>query len=101
MLTYLEQKYSVQALNGRPGEFERLSKVVKELESQLAAEKADRDDNDTEKRSINSEEETDEDDEDDYVDDLPVEQTKKINTRGPRSSVSAEAFGSWNQRAAF
>ena len=53
------------------------------------------------KRELHSEDETDEDDEDDYVDDLPLEQTKKINTRGPRSSVSAEAFGSWNQRAAF
>ena len=101
MLSYLEKKYEAQALNGRPGEFERLTKVVKDLETQLASEKAGHDDDEKEKRSINSEEDTDEDDEDDYVDDLPVEQTKKINTRGPRSSVSAEAFGSWNQRAAF
>ncbi len=40
MLNYLEKKYEAQALNGRPGEFERLSKIVKDLEEQLAIEKA-------------------------------------------------------------
>ena len=44
MLTYLEQKYGAQALNGRPGEFERLSKIVKDLETQLASEKSNRND---------------------------------------------------------
>ena len=40
MLNYLEKKYEAQALNGRPGEFERLSKIVKDLEEQFAIEKA-------------------------------------------------------------
>ena len=48
----------------------------------------------------NSEDETDEDDEDDYVDNLPeIIQNKK--GRGPRTSVSSEAFGSWNKKEAF
>ena len=88
-------------MNGRPGELERLTKIVKDLEQQVAAEKVEESARDSEKRELHSEDDTDEDDEDDYIDDLPVEQTKKINTRGPRSSVSAEAFGSWNQRASF
>lgn len=36
--------------------------------------------------------------EDDYIDDLPV--TLKSRT-GPRPSVSAESFGSWNKKEAF
>jgi hypothetical protein len=43
---------------------------------------------------LKSEENTDEDEDSDYVDDL-VESTKNKG-RGHRSSVSAEAFGSWN-----
>ncbi len=39
-------------------------------------------------------------DEDDYVDILP-EQLAKAKARGPRSSVSAEAFGSFNKKSAF
>ena len=74
--------------------------MAKELEQQVKAEQA-LESAQSDKRELHSEDETDEDDEDDYVDDLPLEQTKKINTGGPRSSVSAEAFGSWNQRAAF
>ena len=37
-------------------------------------------------------------DEDDYVDSLPVPVAKKMK---PRASVSAEAFGTWNQKSAF
>lgn len=46
-----------------------------------------------------SEFETDEDNEDDYIDNLP-EATSK-NKKGPRSSVSAEAFGLWNKKSDF
>lgn len=38
-------------------------------------------------------------DDDDYVDDLPVVIQNK--NKGPRSSVSAEAFGNWNKKSAF
>lgn len=39
-------------------------------------------------------------DEDDYVDDLPQVIEKKKG-RGPRNSVSAEAFGVWNKKKEF
>jgi hypothetical protein len=32
MLKYLEKKYGLQALNGRPGELENLTAQIKELE---------------------------------------------------------------------
>lgn len=36
---------------------------------------------------------------DDYLEDLPEKVVNKV--RGPRSSVSAEAFGTWNLKSAF
>lgn len=47
-----------------------------------------------------SEMETDEDDEDDYVDVLPEDLAKK-KAKGPRASVSAEAFGAFNKKEDF
>jgi len=44
--------------------------------------------------------ESDEDDEDDYVDILP-EDLKKKTAKGPRTSVSAEAFGAFNKKENF
>lgn len=44
--------------------------------------------------------ESEEDDEDDYVDVLP-EDLAKVKKKGPRASVSAEAFGSFNKKEAF
>ena len=42
------------------------------------------------------------DGDDDDVFDLPVEEIKKNNAkRGPRASVSAEAFGNWNKKEEF
>jgi cAMP-dependent protein kinase regulator len=38
-------------------------------------------------------------DEDEYVDELPIPAAKA--KAGPRASVSAEAFGSWNRKEAF
>ena len=51
-------------------------------------------------RSVGSEHETDEDDDDDYVEALPAATMSK-NRKGPRSSVSAEAFGAWNKKSDF
>lgn len=48
---------------------------------------------------MGSEHETDSDDEDDYVDALPLPAAKK--NMKPRASVSAEAFGVWNQKGTF
>lgn len=47
-----------------------------------------------------SEEDTDEDEEDDYVEDLQEIIAKKKN-KGPRVSVSAEAYGMWNRKEDF
>lgn len=47
-----------------------------------------------------SEEDTDEDEEDDYVEDLQEVIAKKKN-KGPRVSVSAEAYGMWNRKEDF
>ena len=38
-------------------------------------------------------------DEDDYIEDLPMPLENKF--KKPRASVSAEAFGMWNQKSAF
>lgn len=54
-----------------------------------------------EARSIGSENETDEDDEDDYMEVLPEKVVNQHARKGPRSSVSAEAFGAWNQKSEF
>ena len=51
-------------------------------------------------RSVGSEHETDEDDEDDYIESLPAALVSK-GRQGPRSSVSAEAFGAWNKKSDF
>ncbi len=49
---------------------------------------------------VGSENETDEDEEDDYIDILPAKIDNKYK-KGPRSSVSAEAFGVWNKKSDF
>ena len=45
-------------------------------------------------------EEEEEDDEEDVVDDMPAI-PKHYATKGPRQSVSAEAYGVWNQKKEF
>jgi len=45
-------------------------------------------------------EEEEEDDDDDYVDEIPPAPANYAN-KGQRSSVSAEAYGSWNKKVAF
>ena len=47
-----------------------------------------------------SEHDTDEDDDEDYVDVLP-EALQQAKQRGPRGSVSAEAFGTFNKKGDF
>ena len=42
--------------------------------------------------------EDEESDEDDYIDDIPL---PLVNNRGPRASISAEAFGLWNKKEDF
>lgn len=101
MLKYLEEKYGERATCGDKSQLQfmrseanRLEELVKE---QRAKEKAEAGDEKSEK---GSEEETDEDDDDDYVDVLPEDLAKK-KAKGPRTSVSAEAFGAFNKKEDF
>ncbi len=98
-MDFMEKKYGTQATNGRPGELEALKIEAKDLQDKVDAKKED-EDSDASERTLGSHEETDPDEEDDYLDDLPEAQPA-AKQRGPRASVSAEAFGSWNQRKAF
>jgi len=93
MLEYLEKKFGEQAVNGRPNELINLQRHVKELESKLKEKQGEASEEES-ARSLGSHEDTDEDESDDYIDDLPEQ--KPVGSRGPRASVSAEAFGAWN-----
>ena len=69
-----------------------LRKEVSRLSLELGVDESDI-------HSKGSEMESDEDSEDDYVDDLPTPVQSK--EKKPRNSVSAEAFGTWNQKGNF
>eukprot|EP00347_Sterkiella_histriomuscorum_P017965 403347301 len=77
-------------------ELAKLEQLVEQKKLQTSLASAQKT-NDTD---VGSENETDEDDDDDYIDVLP-EQIKKAAGKGPRSSVSAEAFGAWNKKSDF
>lgn len=123
MLKYLDNKYGERASCGDKGnlqlmrqEAQRLEQLVQEMKEK---EKANAQDEQSEK---GSEMESDEDvstfytnirsksyssfhffklqDEDDYVDILPEDLAKK-QAKGPRTSVSAEAFGMFNKKENF
>merc|ERR1711862_620575 len=84
MITWLGQK---QAGGGAEADRMRLKinalkEDIKELETRLVEQEAD---------------EEEEDDDDDVVDDLPPPPVNK----GPRTSVSAEAYGKWNQKKEY
>eukprot|EP00347_Sterkiella_histriomuscorum_P002262 403368839 len=77
-----------------------LDKKQEQKRQQQAEDQSQKDDEEEEtKTNQGSEHETTEDDEEDYVDDLPLPLINK--NKGPRSSVSAEAFGDWNKKEAF
>ena len=55
-----------------------------------------------EARDVSGSDESSEDSEGDEVDDLPfADQKAQLAKRGPRASVSAEAFGNWNKKEEF
>ena len=55
-----------------------------------------------EARVVSGSDESSEDSEGDEVDDLPfADQKAQLAKRGPRASVSAEAFGNWNKKEEF
>lgn len=105
MLKYLEDKYGERAtcgdkstLNFMRNEADRLETLVNEQKEKDKQKKAEEGSEDRSEKG--SEMETDEDDEDDYVDVLPEDLVKK-KAKGPRASVSAEAFGLYNKKEDF
>mmetsp|Transcript_107657 Transcript_107657/g.322012 ORF Transcript_107657/g.322012 Transcript_107657/m.322012 type:complete len:409 (+) Transcript_107657:37-1263(+) len=87
----------VNELNELKSELERLQEEVKQLAEEVgedgAKEAAKADDDD-------EEEESEDEDGDDEPDTAPPPPPSYLS-RGPRASVSAEAFGTWNQVKAF
>ena len=94
MMNYLEKGYGIQAMDGKLGTLEALQKESKELEAQLEARKKHK--SKSTKKAAYSDDDTDSDQESDYHKEEP-EKVERVR----RKSVSAEAFGSWNQRKIF
>lgn len=88
----LEQKYGIQALNGSPGEIDRLTREAQDLQAKLDIQTARQ--QLKEQRELGSEDECTDSEEEEYADDLP--EVIKNRDNKPRKSVSAEAFGQWN-----
>lgn len=102
MLKYLEDHYGDRATQGDKTALEAIrteTTRLKDLSDQQKEKTAGTTDDDH-KEPMGSEDETDEDEEDDYLDELPEVLAKK-KAKGPRASVSAEAFGMHNQKADF
>ena len=75
-------------------ELEFLRKEVSKLAEELGVDVDDI-------NSVGSEMVSEVSEEDEYVDDLPEALAEKAKKKGPRNSVSAEAFGSWNPKEDF
>ncbi len=101
MVKYMSDKFGDRATIGGRQQLEFLNEEVKRLEQILEEQKKKKPQVEETKSQgdIGSENETDEDEDDDYIDDLP--QKLKNKAKGPRSSVSAEAFGVWNKKEDF
>jgi len=74
-------------------ETKKEEKPKEEAKKEAAPAKAD------EPKKAEEEEEEEEDDDDDVVDEMPEPPAYK--SKGPRSSVSAEAYGAWNKKEEF
>lgn len=101
MLKYLEDMYGDRATRGDRAALANIQSEVLRLEGLVEAQREKTRDNtgDEREEERGSEDETDEDDEDDYVDVLPAVEARK--NKGPRASVSAEAFGAFNRKEDF
>jgi len=101
MLKYLEDMYGDRATRGDRSALNHIQSEVSRLEGLVEAQKEKTRDNtaDEKEEERGSEDETDEDEEDDYLEELPAMEVRK--NRGPRASVSAEAFGEFNRKEDF
>lgn len=102
MLKFLEDHYGERATQGDKTALAAVRSEVQRLKglADQQKEKTAGTTDDEHREPLGSEDETDEDDEDDYVDDLPEVIAKK-KAKGPRASVSAEAFGAFNKKEDF
>jgi len=101
MLKYMEQQYGDRASRGNKSTLQDMTNEAARLEQLVKAQQEKtRGNTDDAKSEKGSEHTTDEDDEDDYVDILPEDLMKK-KAKGPRASVSAEAFGAFNKKEDF
>ena len=97
----MEEQFGDRATAGDIQLISQLNAKVKELEKKIEVQQANesKPDEKEDKNDAGSENETDEDEEDDYLEDLPAPVAQK--KKGPRASVSAEAFGAWNKKSDF
>jgi len=101
MLKYMEGQYGDRATRGNKSTLQDMTNEAARLEQLVKAQQEKtRGNTDDAKSEKGSEHTTDEDDEDDYVDILPEDLMKK-KAKGPRASVSAEAFGAFNKKEDF
>lgn len=89
-MDYLEQNFGERALNGLPGHLDSLKEKVKRLQTEYKRLQQ------TQTRDVSSDEES----ESEYFDDATYAEMRQWE-RTRRMSVSAEAFGNWNQRKQF
>jgi len=99
MLNRLEENFGERAVNGDITQMDMLQEKASALRRRVQEMEYNKM-NTNKKEELNSEDETDEDEEEDYVEDLKEVIASKKN-RGPRSSVSAEAFGIFNKKEDF
>merc|ERR1712166_283590 len=101
MLKYMEGQYGDRATRGNKSTLQDMTNEAARLEQLVKAQQEKtRGNTDDAKSEKGSEHTTDEDDSDDYVDILPEDLMKK-KAKGPRASVSAEAFGAFNKKEDF
>mmetsp|Transcript_100789 Transcript_100789/g.325308 ORF Transcript_100789/g.325308 Transcript_100789/m.325308 type:complete len:409 (-) Transcript_100789:161-1387(-) len=87
----------VNELNELKSELEKLQEEVKQLEAEVGDEETEK----ATRADEQSEEEQSEEEDDEVVDELPPPPPADYMKRGPRASVSAEAYGKWNQVKSF
>jgi cAMP-dependent protein kinase regulator len=101
MLQYMKDKFGDRASIGDKGNLQNLRNEVVRLQALVDAQKeATAGTSNDQKSDRGSEDESEASDEDDYVDILPEDLAKK-KAKGPRASVSAEAFGAFNKKEDF
>lgn len=99
MIRWLAEQTNTELPGGDGGEIESLRKEVATLQSEIRDLESKLSSSASGGPGEDEDEEEDEDDDDD-VDEMPPPPASYLN-KGPRSSVSAEAYGAWNKVKEF